>query len=454
MMSDMSRQAFPDEIRHIFAELDPRDVEQFYASYQQWALQQQIASLLANISALQQDIAENNERMQRVHPSAIALATLARLQSNGVTDIELLDHMLERGETWLDQTMQHLDYCERLDFMRDTYTEWCRHALEGAYDWIDSIHDEDALAPAAATSEALNLATEETLLQKLMSDEVEEKEATSMLATTLKIWVVTPAEQTQETVDSGVPVEVVEQIVEAVEAVDSGVNAEEKAMVEQPQKEEETPDPSFTPLVQEAPSEQVEVDANLVPSAKLLPTETSDTVETTLREATETSSPSEDSLPLELEEVAAPIILEEILPVETNDTNDTTSTFDDTPVDSHHISRSITAPLPPLELAGDHKGSRSITAPLPPLQEDDVPIEADQESEHLELVLEAEEPHPTSSVWLWSWEESSPSEPNTVADQTATPVSTQQSNMQVLQDEQPPQKRNFLQRLFSVFRRR
>src|SRR5947199_10811230 len=120
--------------------------------------------------------------MRQAHPSAIALAALARLQSYGVTDIDLLERMLERGEAWLDQTMQRLAYCEQFDFIRNNYTEWCEHALDGAYDWIDSMQhassspEESSLAdtstnPAANTNGVLDEATEEILLQKLMSDE-------------------------------------------------------------------------------------------------------------------------------------------------------------------------------------------------------------------------------------------------------------------------------------------
>src|SRR5438105_1145646 len=169
----------PNEINFIFARLDPQDVERFYQSYQLWTLQQQIAGLQTQITSLHQQIAENNERMQRSHPSAIALATLVRLQSHGVTDIDLLDDMLARGETWLDQTMQRLAYCEQFDFIRNNYTEWCEHALDGAYDWIDSMQNsspspEESTSTATSTAnthDSLDAATEEILLQKLMSDE-------------------------------------------------------------------------------------------------------------------------------------------------------------------------------------------------------------------------------------------------------------------------------------------
>jgi len=200
-VSDKPRQYSPGEINSIFARLDPQDVERFYQSYQLWTLQQQIVGLQTQITGLQQQIAENNERMQQAHPSAIALATLAQLQSYGVTDIDLLDLMLERGESWLDQTMQRLAYCEQFDFIRgNNYTEWCEHALEGAYDWIDSMQnassspEESSLAAtsttrAANTNSTLDEATEEILLQKLMSDE-----EAFMLEATLKRPAVSPAQ--------------------------------------------------------------------------------------------------------------------------------------------------------------------------------------------------------------------------------------------------------------------
>src|SRR5712691_12499864 len=142
LMNDRRGYYSPNEINFIFARLDPQDVERFYQSYQLWTLQQQIAGLQTQITTLHQQIAENNELMQRSHPSAIALATLARLQSHGVTDVDLLDHMLERGEAWLDQTMQRLAYCEQFDdFISDDYTQWCQRALEGAFDWIDSLRE-------------------------------------------------------------------------------------------------------------------------------------------------------------------------------------------------------------------------------------------------------------------------------------------------------------------------
>lgn len=214
-MTNASKSYTRDEANAIFAQLNPQDVEQFYASYQLWTLQQRITEVQAQIAFLAQQLADNAEQMQQVHPSAIALAALARLQSNGVNNIDLLDRMLERGEGWLDRTMQRLDYCEKFDFIRGNYTEWCEHALEGAYDWIDSVEEtpagndssqspsspsvlvSDADADADTSTNMQNQTTEEMLLQKLMSDEDE----AAMSAPTLKIAAISPT-KTQVSVET------------------------------------------------------------------------------------------------------------------------------------------------------------------------------------------------------------------------------------------------------------
>ncbi len=178
-MSDITQQQFPDELNHIYATLNQHDVEQFYAGYQLWYTRQRITTLQEQIGSLHQQISENAERLQQVQPPAVAFATLARLQANGVNEIELLDRMLERGEEWLDLTMQRLDYCEQLDFIHDNYAQWCEHALEGAYDWIDSMRDAyyDTTPQPVVTTEVDEVsveATEELLLRKLTSEEEEE----------------------------------------------------------------------------------------------------------------------------------------------------------------------------------------------------------------------------------------------------------------------------------------
>jgi hypothetical protein len=187
-MSNPSPQNIASNIGAVFAQLSQQDIEEFYISYQHWNLQHQIEVLQIKLQDLRKQTIVNTERLQDVQPTAIELATLARLQSNGVSDVDLLDRMLERGESWLDRTMQRLDYLEQLDdFISDDYTQWCHHALEGAYDWIDSVLDGNtpSLSPAAATGEeALTEATEELFLQKISNDETEDESV--LLETTMK----------------------------------------------------------------------------------------------------------------------------------------------------------------------------------------------------------------------------------------------------------------------------
>ena len=151
----------------IFAQLNQQEVEEFYTGYQFWSMQHQIEILQYRLNDVRKQIIENTERIQEFQPTAIELATLARLQSNGVNDVDLLDRMLERGESWLDRTMQRRDYLEQLDdFISDDYTQWCQHALEGAYDWIDSVLDGNALSqPSTCTaSDTIEDAKEEDCL--------------------------------------------------------------------------------------------------------------------------------------------------------------------------------------------------------------------------------------------------------------------------------------------------
>ncbi len=170
-MSHKPERQFPDDLSQVYSRLNQLDVEQFYTGYQWWITHRRINVLQEEIDTLRLQIDENAQYMQHARPPAVALATLARLQANGVDDLDLLDRMLEQGEEWLDLIMQRLDYCEQLDFIHDNYTQWCEHALEGAYDWIDSMRDAEVdTSPPPETASDIE-ATEELLLRKLTSEE-------------------------------------------------------------------------------------------------------------------------------------------------------------------------------------------------------------------------------------------------------------------------------------------
>jgi hypothetical protein len=165
-----------NSIATLFARLQPQDVEQFYQSYQLWSITSRIQAIQAEIQQVQQEKIANAELLEQYHLSPVAQAVLAQLQSHDVNDSDLLDQMLERGDSWLDHTIQLLEQCEHLDIIHGNYTEWCMHALEGAYDWIGSMHESEATdepEEPAATTEVFDESTEQLLLQKLLSDEEE-----------------------------------------------------------------------------------------------------------------------------------------------------------------------------------------------------------------------------------------------------------------------------------------
>lgn len=193
-MNEATRPTSLAQLNALFSRLNPQDVEQFYAIYQRWSLYQHMDEVQQKIAALCAQLGENAAQIEQVRPSAIALATLARLQASGVEDVELLDRMLERGEDWLDRTIQHLEYCEQTGVIGGDYEEWCRHALEDAFDWIDTVQSAAIAVPSnstdtmdtthttdtAGTASSSNgsndqpsshLLIEELFLQKLMSEE-------------------------------------------------------------------------------------------------------------------------------------------------------------------------------------------------------------------------------------------------------------------------------------------
>ncbi|HEY1353450.1 MAG TPA: hypothetical protein VGF67_27900 [Ktedonobacteraceae bacterium] len=166
----------PERFAEVFARLPEQEIEQFYARYQLWLLRRRVPILQKQIETLDEHLAENQQVMQSLQPAAIALAVLARLQASGVSNVELLDQLLARGEGWLDRMMQRLDYCEQVqDFIQGDYTQWCYRSLDGAYDWIDTLlGSANGREEPRPSVEETTEATEELLLQRLRQDDEEE----------------------------------------------------------------------------------------------------------------------------------------------------------------------------------------------------------------------------------------------------------------------------------------
>lgn len=452
----------PDEINFIFSRLDPQDVERFYQSYQLWTLRQQIIGLQSQITTLQQQIAENNQHMQQSHPSAISLAALARLQSHDVTNIELLDQMLARGEDWLDRTMQHLTYCEQFDFIRNNYTEWCQHALDGAYDWIDSMQNSTSLSEeahpavtyATTTNDPLEGVTEEILLQKLMSEE-----EAFMLESTLK----RPA----------VPA----QTEEHAQLNESTLSTQEEIILSE---FSDIPDSSHVPIVQSlevAQTEQPPAPGEAILTGKAAP---SDPFLATNEQPTEPEYIEPSSVP------------EEIIPAGETTTSNPSLTFNEPAIDleqteyppaqGEFVPTEVTAPSdPPLatneqatevEQLIDHSpvpqepipaGVDNAHGPPPTTEEQTAPsrqVEVDMVSAELDepslagdgdILSSLEIPSPTPNDSSSRTEESPLTEANSSWHQMASQGSTEQSNDEPQRSPRPPKKRGFLRLLFAVF---
>src|SRR5437667_11792324 len=122
------------DLNTIFMHFSSQDIEEFYQLYQLWSLRQKRTEIVAQMNELKQQIIENEARLKAVSPSTIALAALSQFRAIGVDDIDLLERMLERGDEWLDHTLQLFERCEDLDMLQENATQWCIHALEGAYE--------------------------------------------------------------------------------------------------------------------------------------------------------------------------------------------------------------------------------------------------------------------------------------------------------------------------------
>ncbi len=421
----------PNEINFIFARLDPQDVERFYQSYQLWTLQQQIAGLQTQITTLHQQIAENNERMQRSHPSAIALATLARLQSHGVTDVDLLDHMLARGEAWLDQTMQRLAYCEQFDFIRDNYTEWCQHALDGAYDWIDSMQNSSTISSpeesnlavtyAARTNGSLDEVTEEILLQKLMSDE----EAFMLESTLKRPTIPAQPQEPRSPVDTSLST--------GTHSESSHTSAEQASTSEQAEDVPVQGEPAPEQLAAETPQLEQAPEPQSTESIKV-------TSEEHAQSGESTASTQEEMIHSEFSDIpdSSHVPIVQALEVEQTEHPPAPGEFVPAEVDDAHE-----APHTPLEQAAP---SEQVGAePVSPESEE--PSLATDE----DTLPALEVPLPISDNTSSRREEPLLSETNSFSDQTTSQVSTQQTNGGHLHPARPRQKRGFLQRLFAVF---
>ncbi|MBX5457721.1 MAG: hypothetical protein IRZ31_12540 [Thermogemmatispora sp.] len=172
-----------EQLQRLYSRLSRRDIEEFYAGYQLWLAEQRLAVLQAEIQALRLQIEQNAERLRQLQPPEGVVSLLAALREWGVSDVVLLDRLCERGEEWLQAMFRRLDTCRRLGLFDGDYTRWCEHALEGAYDWLDSIEEgttpvaemlalaEDAALAAREEDGTEDELTEDEFLRRLLREE-------------------------------------------------------------------------------------------------------------------------------------------------------------------------------------------------------------------------------------------------------------------------------------------
>jgi hypothetical protein len=341
------------EINELFSQITLREVEQFYKTYQLWSKHQDIARIQQELGILREKQAQNAIQMQSVTPSAVAFSTLTQLRASGVEDIDLLDRMLERGEEWLDHTMQLLERCEELNVIRGNYTQWCEHALDGAYEWMGSMDDaslhdyfhaeavsEEMPLQALMDADPTDMVTEDQLLRKLMSeDETITKRNTVPLARITQDLPPLPVHEDEDTEDeiatdakiaenvnsNDFPVEIEEPEAEASASAD-----QEQALAEQQTYQEDTlpdkPDEHLEDLFPVEIEEPANATAEAVDQAQLLPTDanvdteehdleehvlneekiyaTADQAEATTNTLTDTSIKTSDDEPVVLDEPA------------------------------------------------------------------------------------------------------------------------------------------------------
>lgn len=246
------------DVQQLFTQLSANDVEQFYAAFQLTMKRQQMEQLTHEIEQARQRVVDNEAKMLSVALPLITLVSLIELQASGVEDIDLLERMLERGEEWLDQTMQNFQRCKQLNMFDEGITLWCEHALDGAYDWIASMDAQESLEnsldqpddgpDAVSLPSESNTTTEDQLLRKLMSDDDEERVASTTIEQT------PPQPEQNEQPEQDEPLETPEAAIES-----------EETEITEPEVPEESLKVEIAeilaPEAPEAPEESIEAEA-------------------------------------------------------------------------------------------------------------------------------------------------------------------------------------------------
>lgn len=143
----------PAAVTKLYEQIPLEAMQNVADAYMAWYVDRVTRELDQIMAGLRTELRENDSKEASYAPSPSEIKAIERLQSSGVTGMDLLDRMVEQGEDWLMLTMRRLDHFERTGLAPKDYSTWCEHALSGAYDWID--HDKlGGGAPTGAGSGA------------------------------------------------------------------------------------------------------------------------------------------------------------------------------------------------------------------------------------------------------------------------------------------------------------
>lgn len=124
-------------IDKIYNNITLDQLQEFTNSYLAWYVKTNVEAQDNAIQQLRSQLQENDRNESALRPTSSELYAIESLQDRGVTDIDLLDQIIEKGENWVSLTINRLQYFENAGLAPSDYVIWCQHALSGAYDWIN-----------------------------------------------------------------------------------------------------------------------------------------------------------------------------------------------------------------------------------------------------------------------------------------------------------------------------
>src|SRR5215467_2677246 len=95
----------PTAVTRLYERIPLEAMQQVSDSYLAWYVDRVTRQLDEIMAGLRAELRENDAKEASFCPSPSELKAIERLQSSGVTGVDLLDRMTEQGEDWLVVTM-------------------------------------------------------------------------------------------------------------------------------------------------------------------------------------------------------------------------------------------------------------------------------------------------------------------------------------------------------------